>query len=145
MEKTAAKDRIQYVISSKRINQTKLARLLAVSPAAVNKIINERADGISPNIGSRIKYLWPEFRYEWLMTGEGSIYEIKAFDALEEPLSSYGNHLGGKVKELEGRIEQLEAVKDFLIDDLQELILKLKQTGSDMGLDASKYDRWKLF
>jgi transcriptional regulator with XRE-family HTH domain len=142
MDKMSAGARLLHIIAAKKLNQSKIAERLGVKPAAVSKAINI-TDSISSSMAQRIKYLWPEFSMTWIMTGEGPIYEQRAFDQVGEPQVGYGHHLSGKVKELEGRVEQLEVFTNALAEDITELVTKLRQSGTDSRIDLSKYERWK--
>ena len=141
MAKLTSLERVNIVLSEKGLNQSKLAVKIRVSPATISKAL--AVDSISGSLAGKIKYCFPEYSIAWLRYGIGSKYDQGYTGMVEEPVSPYGQHSAGKLIMLEGKVLQLEATLQMLLEDMEELILKLKQKGEQTDIDVTKYNRFK--
>lgn len=70
------KDRIRQIMESKHMTQQDFAAYLGMSAAALSSIYNERTRP-TLNIVEAIKRKMPEVNINWLILGEGDMYETK--------------------------------------------------------------------
>lgn len=77
------KDRIRQLMESQHMNQQSFANFIGVSPASLSSILQERTRP-TLNIVEAIRSKMPTLNTDWLMWGEGEMFQSGAGDAAAE-------------------------------------------------------------
>ncbi|MDE6151698.1 MAG: helix-turn-helix domain-containing protein [Prevotella sp.] len=77
------KDRIRQLMESQHMNQQSFANFIGVSPASLSSILQERTRP-TLNIVEAIRSKMPTLNTDWLMWGEGEMFQSGAGDATAE-------------------------------------------------------------
>ena len=107
--------RIKFIFHSSGLNQSRFAKQLNISQAAVSKYLNERIP--PPDILLKIAYLG-NTTIEWLLTGKINIHseENLVQDKIGDYKTKIQENLAGKIAKLEPPLKvALETVIDKLI------------------------------
>lgn len=78
------KDRIRQLMESQQMNQQSFANFIGVSPASLSSILQERTRP-TLNIVEAIRSKMPNLNTDWLMWGEGEMFQPGSTDAVKEP------------------------------------------------------------
>lgn len=78
-------DRIYQLLSLYQLNQTSLAKIMGISPGAVNQFMSEKT---KPSVDSLSNLLikYPELSSDWLILGIGTIYKSSSSNVINLPI-----------------------------------------------------------
>lgn len=77
-------------MESQQMNQQSFANFIGVSPASLSSILQERTRP-TLNIVEAIRSKMPNLNTDWLMWGEGEMFQPGSTDAVKEPGSLFGD------------------------------------------------------
>ena len=65
-------DVINNILANEQVNSTQLAKSLGTT---IQVICGFKTRGLSKNYATKLKALYPKYSLQWLLTGEGNMYE----------------------------------------------------------------------
>lgn len=65
-------DVIKKILANEQINSTQLAKSLGTT---IQSVCGFKTRGLSKNYATKLKELYPKYSLQWILTGEGNMYE----------------------------------------------------------------------
>lgn len=81
------KERIRLIMEKAKMSQQDFANRLGISPASLSSIFTGRTNPTNNHVQA-IHRAFPEININWLMFGEGDMYDTPAGDAVDEAAES---------------------------------------------------------
>jgi transcriptional regulator with XRE-family HTH domain len=103
-------ERIIKIIEAEGINRSNFSKKISIMPQTLHNIVSGRRTNPSYDIINSILKAYPNISARWLITGEGSMYEL----SLDE----------NGIKKLQDENQKLKADLSKLKDKLIELLIK---------------------
>ncbi|NPD81251.1 helix-turn-helix transcriptional regulator [Prevotella sp. PINT] len=136
------KDRIRQLMESQQMNQQSFANFIGVSPASLSSILQERTRP-TLNIVEAIRSKMPNLNTDWLMWGEGEMFQPGSTDAVKEPGSLFGDDplAGTDSKTLDFGGSQQTARSSAGANASQHTSRQQHQGASSLAVDAKNIDK----
>ena len=65
-------DVINKILANEQVNSTQLAKSLGTT---IQTVCGFKTRGLSKNYATKLKELYPKYSLQWILTGEGNMYE----------------------------------------------------------------------
>ena len=131
-----SKQRIERILDYKSINPKQLSEILGLNrPQKIYDVLKEKTKNISPNLSIQIISAFPEISRTWLLTGDGDMF---AEQNEQKKTRSVGNQSGELVEALRNHISDLQAERDRLLDEIEELKAEIDSLRQSLGMTSLK-------
>ena len=69
-------ERLNHIIKSKKLNKSTFAKEIGIPGPQILYDVSNGKNGISKNLAQKISEKYSEYSYSWILTGEGSMYNV---------------------------------------------------------------------
>ena len=107
------KDRLAHILRAKNLTASQFAELMEIQPSIVSHLLNGR-NKPSLDFLIKIKEVFPEYSFDWIIMGKKPITEIKIEEEEDKPLIEFDD--------IEENDTESKEIQPNIIENQQEIV-----------------------
>lgn len=109
------KDRLAHILRSKNLTASQFAELMEIQPSNVSHLLNGR-NKPSLDFLIKIKEVFPEYSFDWIIMGKKPITEIKFEEEENKPVIEFDD--------IEENDTESKEIQPKIVENQQEIVSK---------------------